>query len=358
MSERPFRTAIAGASGYIGQQFARLLARHPAFGDPMLVASGRSVGRSLADLWALSEPTPPELAGRRLRSAGPRALAEAGVEVVFGALPPGRASAFESELARRGVAVFTNTSDHRRTAGVPLLVPEVNADQLRLLDRRPVGRAPLVASPNCTATGLALALAPVWDRLRPSEVHVSTYQARSGAGVAGLTDPEFTDNVVPRIDGEEEKVAWETASLLGRRVRGRVVRAETPILVQAARVPVRDGHLEAVTIRARRSPTRGEILRGWNEFDPLARLPLPTAPHPPVLVRAEDDRPQPRRDVWAGAPERARGMAAVIGRVRWTPPYLRFFVLSHNAVRGGAGGSVLNAELALAAGYLSRSETR
>jgi aspartate-semialdehyde dehydrogenase len=353
----PFRTAIVGASGYIGQQFARLLATHPAFADPLLVGGGRSDGRRLEDVWTLAEPPPPELAARRFRPASPKSLADAGVEVVFGALPSGHAGRLENGLVRRGVAVFTNSSDHRRDTGVPLLVPEVNAGQLRQLERRRSGTAPLVANPNCVAAGLALALAPVLGLLRPAEVHVATYQSRSGAGLGGLTDPAFSDNIVPHIDREEEKVAWETARLLGRGDRT-VVPARVPILVQAARVPVPDGHLEAVTLRARACPSRQGLLRAWERFDPLARLPLPTAPHPPIVVRPEVDRPQPRWDLWAGTPARARGMAAVIGRVRWDPPYLRFFVLTHNAVRGGAGGSVLNAELALAAGYLARAEGR
>jgi len=352
MTEGPFRTAILGASGYVGQHFARLLATHPAFAEPELVAGDRSVGRRLEDVWVLDEPIPPGLAAQRLGAASPSRVAAGGVEVVFGAMPTGRAGPVETELSRRGVAVFTNAADHRRDRGVPLLIPEVNPDHLQLLDRRPAGRAPIVTNPNCTATGLALGLAPVWELLAPRAVLVSTYQARSGAGVAGLRSTAFTDNVVPYIADEEEKVAWETTALLGRRRGGGVVRPNVSVVVQAARVPVRDAHLEAVRVVAGKDPTEGQILRAWRTFDPLVRLPLPTAPHPPIVLRPEPDRPQPRLDVGTGSPVRARGMAVVIGRVRWSPPFLRFFLLSHNAVRGGAGGSVLNAEFALAAGAL------
>ncbi|HEV8049471.1 MAG TPA: aspartate-semialdehyde dehydrogenase, partial [Thermoplasmata archaeon] len=302
MTERPFRSAIVGASGYIGQQFARLLATHPAFGEPALIASDRSVGRRLGDVWALDEPVPQSLAHCRLRAATPRTLAGEGIELVFSALPGGRAGPIESELSRRGVAVFSNAADHRRDPGVPLLVPEVNPDHLRLLDHRPAGHAPIVTNPNCTATGLAVALAPVWEPLRPIAVHVSTYQARSGAGLTGLESPALAENVVPFIEGEEEKVAWETSTLLGLRRSRRVVRPKPPIVVQAARVDVRDGHLEAVTVVAEGRPSRGRLLTQWRSFDPLARLPLPTAPHPPVVVRPEEDRPQPKVDVWSGAP--------------------------------------------------------
>ncbi|MCI4327232.1 MAG: aspartate-semialdehyde dehydrogenase [Thermoplasmata archaeon] len=341
-----------GASGYIGQHFARRLARHPAFADPLLLAGDRSVGRRLDDVWALDVPVPPELADRRFVARTPRQLQAARVNLAFGALPSGHAGPLESELLQRGIAVFTNAADHRRDAGVPLLVPEVNADHLRVLGGRDSRRPPLVANPNCTATGLVLALAPVWDLLAPAAVHVTTYQARSGAGIPGLGAAELSANVIPHIAGEEEKVAVETAVLLGKRRGRRVVPSAVPILVHAARVPTRDGHLEAVTVVARRAPSESSLRRAWTEFDPLARLPLPTAPHPPIQLATEDDRPQPALDVWAGTPASARGMAAVVGRIRWSAPHLRFFVLTHNAVRGGAGGSVLNAELALAAGDL------
>jgi aspartate-semialdehyde dehydrogenase len=316
------------------------------------------VGKRLEDVWVLDEPVPPELTGRRFLARTPRRLRSDGVDLAFGALPSGTAGSLESELARRGIAVFTNAADHRRDPGVPLLVPEVNADHLGLLDGRAQPGSPIVANPNCTATGLALALAPVWDLLDPAAVHVTTYQSRSGAGIPGLGAKDLAENVVPHIAGEEEKVAFETANLLGNRRGRRVIPTPVPFVIQAARVPTRDGHLEAVTVVARRAPKELTLRRGWTAFDPLARLPLPSAPHPPVLLRAEDDRPQPRLDVWAGTPARARGMAAVVGRIRWSAPHLRFFVLTHNAVRGGAGGSVLNAELALAAGEIEPRSAR
>jgi aspartate-semialdehyde dehydrogenase len=347
-------TAIFGASGYIGQHFARLLADHPSFGEPVLIASDRSIGRRLEDVWVLPEAPPPHLARQRIQAKTPTALRASGVRLVFSALPSGVAGPLETALVRRGVAVFTNAADHRADRSVPLLLPEVNARRLEVLRNRPRRTAPLVANPNCTATGLALALAPVWDLLRPREVHVSTYQALSGAGLPGISALHATDNIVPFIPAEEEKVADETGRLLLTGGAQQARPAEAKFLVNAARVPVRDGHLESVTVVARRRPTKADLTHAWRTFDPLATTELPSAPHPPVILRAEADRPQPILDRWAGAPARARGMAAVVGRVRWEAPYLRFFVLSHNAVRGGAGGSVLNAELALAEGYLSR----
>ncbi|HEV2519077.1 MAG TPA: aspartate-semialdehyde dehydrogenase [Thermoplasmata archaeon] len=349
MTRGGIRPAVLGAAGYIGQEFARMLADHPRFETPVLLGSDRSAGLRLADVWRLSEPCPPELAALRLRRASAGAAARL-ANVAFGALPTGVAGPMESELSRRGVAVFSNASDHRLEPGHPTIVPEVNASYLRLLPRRGDGPAPIVTNPNCSATGLALALAPVFSLLRPRAVHVATYQSLSGAGFPGVPSLSITDNVVPFIPGEEEKIASEVAWLLGRVRADRVVPSTVPIVPHCVRVGVREGHLEAVTVEAQARPERADLLRAWREFDPLHELDLPTAPHPTVELRSESDRPQPLADRWAGA-QRARGMAAVVGRVRWKPPFLRFFVLSHNAVRGGAGGSILNAELALAQGY-------
>jgi len=343
---------VLGASGYIGQHFVRLLADHPTFDLQLLTSGDKSVGRRLADVWQLAEAPPADFASTVLAPTRAAAVARTGIRLAFGGLPSGVAGPIESDLARRGVAVFSNAADHRLDPGVPLLIPEVNPGHLALLDRRPRGRAPIVTNANCSTTGLVLGLAPVLGLLRPRAVHVSTYQALSGAGYPGVPSLSITDNVVPFIGDEEEKLAIETERIFGRFRAGRVVPTTLPVMAHCARVGVREGHLEAVTVDATARPGRGDLERAWRAFDPLAGLGLPTAPHPPVELRAERDRPQPLRDRWAGSSGRSRGMAAVVGRLRWEPPFLRFFLLSHNAVRGGAGGSVLNAELAFARGYL------
>jgi aspartate-semialdehyde dehydrogenase len=195
-------------------------------------------------------------------------------------------------------------------------------------------------------------VAPVAPLLAPRAVHVTTYQSLSGAGYPGVSGLAITDNVVPYIAREEEKIAEETSKMLGAYRSRRVVPWGVPILAHCARVATREGHLEAVTIDATRRPSLAALRSAWTGFDPLGGRPLPTAPHPPIVVRSEPDRPQPLRDRWAGHPARARGMAVTVGRVRWNPPYLRFFLLSHNAIRGAAGASVLNAECAALDGLL------
>ncbi len=325
-----------------------MLADHPRFGPPVLVGGGRSEGRRLSEVWRLTEECPPELAPERIVQASPRAIAGQ-IDVAFGAMPTGTAGAIEAELARRGVPVFSNAADHRLTAGHPTIVPEVNGDHLDLLPHSRRSPAPIVTNPNCSATGLVLALAPVLPMLRPKRVHVATYQSLSGAGYPGVPSLSIVDNVVPFIPEEEEKLAAEAAWLLGRRAGRSVQPLAVPFLAQCVRVGVREGHLEAVTVEAGATPKLAELERAWRSFDPLRGLDLPTAPHPPIELRAETDRPQPLLDRWAGQ-GRCRGMTAVVGRVRWEPPFLRFFALAHNAVRGGAGGSVLNAEYALARG--------
>jgi aspartate-semialdehyde dehydrogenase len=352
MSDARLPCAIIGASGYIGQHFARLLAAHPLFEPVALVASDRSRGRRIQEVWSLEEAPPRTLATQRLDAATPADLARRQVRVAFSALPSGTAGPFESELVRRGVHVFTNASDHRMDPKVPLVIPEINSAHLRDLPRRSRSRGMLVANANCSATGLLLAIAPVLKPLEPRTVHVSTYQALSGAGIPGIASLSGMATVVPYIPQEEEKIARESSKILGAVRSGKILPRPLPILAQCARVGVRDGHLQAVTIEAGAAPSRAELERAWKSFDPLAGRPLPTAPHPPIELRAARDRPQPERDVWAGRPATARGMAATIGRIRWEAPYLRFFTLSHNAVRGGAGGSVLNAEAALDLGLL------
>jgi aspartate-semialdehyde dehydrogenase len=232
---------------------------------------------------------------------------------------------------------------------VPLLVPEINADHLALLDGRR-GRGFIVTNPNCSAIGITLALAPLHQRFGLEAVAVTTLQAISGAGYPGVPSLDITDNVVPYIGGEEEKIEQETLKILGRIDGGAVRPAGFPVSAQVHRVPVVDGHLAAVRVRLARPAEPGDLREAFAAFrGPPQELGLPTAPDCPIVVRAEPDRPQPRLDRDAG-----RGMSISVGRIaRDAVLSHRFIVLSHNTIRGAAGAAILNAELLHARGLLN-----
>lgn len=352
-------TVLLGASGWIGQHFARLLDDHPYFEPPVLTGV-KSAGKTLRDVWQLPDvPLPHHLGDAQLLSLTPRQIAQMGTRVAFSALPSSEAGPFESELARRGVAVFSNASSHRMDPNVPLVIPEVNGDHLSAIPSRRGRSGFIVANSNCSTAGLALAMAPLVPLVRPTDVFVATYQALSGAGYPGVPSLAIGDNVLPFIPEEEEKMERETQKILGGydARRHRFVPREIPVSAHCARVGSREGHLEAITVMTGRPTSEPSVLRAWEEFRPLSDPDgtedlLPTAPLRPVVHLREPDRPQPLRDRWAGAPERARGMAVAVGRLRVDRRSVRFFALVHNAVRGGAGGSVLNAELAARRGLL------
>jgi aspartate-semialdehyde dehydrogenase len=235
-----------------------------------------------------------------------------------------------------------------------LLVPEVNPDHIALVERQATFTEGgfVATNPNCSITGLALALKPLMDVLEFSQVHVATYQALSGAGYPGVPSLDIAGNVLPFIENEEEKMRREAKKILGVWSSG-IVPSAIEVWANCARVAVRDGHLEAVSIPLVEDVSPGEVANILSSFrgEPQ-RDQLPTAPLAPILVRPEADRPQPVLDLMAGEPVRARGMAATVGRIRVIDRVLRFFVFSHNTLRGGAGGSVLNAELTHRRGYL------
>jgi aspartate-semialdehyde dehydrogenase len=354
MSKIP--VAVLGATGNIGQRFVSLLQDHPLFELAALCSSDRKVGGRLADYWRLDDAVlDPEAGEMELQPLEPKALVRHGVVAAFSALPTDVAGGVEAEAARSGIGVFSNASSHRMEADVPLLVPEVNPDHIALVERQrtfPEGGF-LTTNPNCSITGLVLVLKPLADAFAFSEVHVSTYQALSGAGYPGVPSLEIVGNVLPFIEGEEEKMRHEAKKLLGTLGSG-IVPSSLDVWASCARVAVREGHLESLSIPLLEDVTEADVARVLSSFrgEPQRRK-LPTAPRRPVIVRTERNRPQPLLDVNAGEPERARGMAATVGRIRVTDRNLRLFILSHNTLRGGAGGSVLNAELAHRRGYLA-----
>ena len=345
------RTAILGSSGMIGQRFAHMLIGHPYFEVVAYCASDRSEGKTIAQAWKLSDiEIDKDLGSRVIQGTNADALKKEGVEVVFSGLPSEVAGPVEDDLAEHGMAVFSNAASHRMEADTPILIPEINADHLSSIEvqkKRRKNHGFVVTNANCSVTGLALGLKPLVDEFGFRDVDVATYQALSGAGYPGVPSLDVLGNVVPYIKNEEEKMNAEGRKILGQWRDGRFEDSPVEIRACCARVNVRDGHLEAVFMRNSKMPTKDEIVKSLTRFTAKPqKLKLPTAPDHPIIVRDEPDRPQPSLDVYAGTPERARGMAVTIGRIRIDEGVLRMFLLSHNTIRGGAGGSVLNAELA------------
>ena len=343
------KIGILGATGVIGQRFIQLLENHPWFEITWLAASDKSSGKTYGEAtkWKLETPLPTRIAGMMVSPASP----EGAPGVIFAALDTDIARELEPKFAAAGCAVISNSSAFRMQADVPLVIPEVNADHLKLLETqswRKQSGGYIVTNPNCSAIGLVLALKPLADRFGLESVFVSTMQAVSGAGYPGVPSLDILGNVVPYIKGEEEKLEEETLKLLGKLTGNSVQPLNAQVAAHCNRVPVEDGHTESVSIKLATRATREEILAAWSEFAPLASYALPIAPSQPIEWTAADDRPQPRLDRMRG-----KGMAATVGRLR--PCSLldwKFTVLSHNTIRGGAGAAVLNGEFLAALGKL------
>jgi aspartate-semialdehyde dehydrogenase len=342
------RVGILGATGTVGQRFVQLLERHPQFTVTALAASDRSQGKPYREacVWRLPGAMP-AAAGELVVQAPQPPL---DCDVIFSSLPADLARDVEGSFVRAGYPVISNSSSFRMDADVPLVIPEVNPEHLGLLEGR---TAPgfIVTNPNCSAITLALALAPLQASFGIEAVVATTLQAISGAGYPGVAALDITDNVLPYIANEEEKIERETARLLGRFEGGRITAADFPVSAQCHRVNVVDGHLVAVRVKLARPAepaALAEVMAGFSGVP--QRLRLPSAPARPVIVRPEPDRPQPRLDRDAGG-----GMSVSVGRIaRDRVLGHRFVALGHNTIRGAAGAAILNAELLLAQGRLPR----
>jgi aspartate-semialdehyde dehydrogenase len=347
-TERQGKTPVAvlGATGAVGQRFVSLLAEHPWFEIQALVASPRSAGRPYAEVcdWRQERAMPPAAAELDVRSTEE----EPPCRLVFSALGAEVAGPLESRLAGAGHFVVSNASAHRMDPDVPLIVPEVNPDHLKLVGSQS-WEGGLVTNPNCSTIGLVIALRPLADAFGLRRVQVVTLQALSGAGLDGPSAWAMTDNLVPVIPGEEEKVERETGKILGRLEGEAIAPHPARVSAQCTRVQVLEGHTECVSIELEREVGCEEVARALSEFRAEPQeLRLPSAPERPLAVLAEEDRPQPRLDR-----ERGAGMTVSIGRVR--PCGVlghKFVALSHNTLRGAAGGSILLAELAVARGLV------
>lgn len=349
-----FRVGILGATGAVGQRFIALLADHPWFEITALAASERSAGLPYREActWRVTADCPPAVADMIVQPCKPGL----DCEIVFSALPGETARPIEEEIAAAGYGVLSNASAHRMDPDVPLLIPEVNPDHLRLVPvqqrKRGWGKGFIVTDPNCSTVGLTMALKPLQDAFGVRRVIVTTMQALSGAGYPGVPSLDSLDNVIPYIGGEEEKMVREPRKLLGTLTSDgeEIIPAEIAISPACNRVSTRDGHLETVSVELARKPSIAEIVAAFRSFESLPfKLGCPSAVEPTLIVREEPDRPQTVRDRDAG-----HGMAVTIGRVRPCEVFdVKFVVLSHNTIRGAAGGAILNAELMVAQGMIA-----
>ena len=344
---------ILGATGMVGQRFIQLLEDHPWFEITWLAASDRSSGKPYGEAakWRLDTPLPERIAKMTVAPADP----EGAPKIIFAALDAAIARELEPKFANAGCAVVSNSSAYRMAPNVPLVIPEINAEHLHLIEEQPSRRESggyMVTNPNCSTIGLVMALKPIEERFGIEQIFVTTMQAISGAGYPGVPSMDILGNVVPYIGSEEEKMEAETLKLLGKLEGHAVTPLAARISAHCNRVAVEDGHTESVSIKLGnklgRPATREDILAAWAEFRPLAGQGLPMAPEQPVEWAPQNDRPQPRLDR-----NRGRGMAVTVGRLR--PCNLldwKFTALSHNTIRGAAGAAILNAELLTSLGKL------
>ena len=346
-----FRVGILGATGVVGQRFLQLLEGHPQFEVTALAASDRSQGKSYAEActWRLPGDMPDAVKQIEVQPPAP----PLDCDLVFSSLPTEVAKDAEEDFARAGYPVISNSSPHRMSADVPLLIPEVNPEHLELIEaqrtNREYNRGFIVTNPNCSAIAIVMALAPLHAKFGVTSCVVTTMQALSGAGYPGVASLDATDNVIPFIGGEEEKIEAETLKLLGSVGQGVIDDAEISISAQCNRVNVTDGHMASIRVKLSQSISLDQVRDALASFTSMPQeLKLHSAPARPVIVREENDRPQPRLDRDA-----EKGMSVTVGRIMPDNVFdFRFVALGHNTIRGAAGAAILNAELLVAKGYL------
>lgn len=343
--------AVLGATGTVGQAFIRLLEGHPWFDLVEVAASERSAGRSYRDAARWLEGTMPDgVTSLDVKMCDPAAVK---APIIFSALDSSVAGDVEAAFAKAGRMVLSNAKNYRMEPDVPLVIPEVNGDHLALLAAQRANRGwpgGIVTNANCAVTVIAMALAPLHETFGVRKVFATTMQAVSGAGYPGVPSLDILGNVIPYIGDEEPKIEAELTKLLGKLHGDCIINADIVTSAHANRVAVEHGHTVCMSIAFDRPPTVAEALqtlRGWEGFRGVRGLP--SAPTPALIIRDENNAPQPRRDANAG-----RGMATTIGRVRPDNLFdLRLVAMSHNVVRGAAGGSILNAELLVSTGQLA-----
>ncbi|WP_393971152.1 aspartate-semialdehyde dehydrogenase [Oxyplasma meridianum] len=335
---------ILGASGLVGQRFCQMLSNHPYFNVIGLFGGWASDGKKLSDVLKLPDYCIPQsdLLSETINQLDIEKVKRIDPDIVFSALPNDLAMEAELELASHSIPVFTNASANRMRDDVPLVVPEVNSEFLDIVTEKD---GYIVANGNCSSIGLALSLKPLL-KYGMRDVNVTTFQAASGAGYPGIPSMDIMDNIIPYIRDEEEKMEKEIPKMFGSLESGRIKNSDVKVNPTCVRVPVRDSHLEVVSVTIHEEVTVEEVSEAFMNFRSHPQeINLPSAPEKPLILRKEENRPQPYLDSMAGYPVRARGMAATVGRLKISGKVIRYVTLSHNTIRGAAGGSVLNAEL-------------
>lgn len=345
--------AVLAATGSVGQRFVQLLDGHPWFEVVALSGSDRSVGQAYGEAchWILDQPMPSWARDISIVSSAPDTL---NIPLVFSALPASAARELEPQFARAGVMVCSNASAYRSAPDVPILLPEVNPGHVGILEYQRQVRGwdgGIVTNSNCTSTGTSIALKALQDGFGLKRVFLFSMQAISGAGYPGVSAMDIIDNVVPYIQGEEEKVEWEARKILGVVEKGEIQLADFQVSAHTNRVAVADGHVVCLSVELARPVSAEEAAAALAGYQaPRVSCDLPSAPQPVIVLKNEADRPQPRLDRMQG-----RGMATVVGRVRPDPLlHVKLVVLSHNTIRGAAGGSIYNAELLYKQGLIAK----
>ncbi len=354
------KVGVVGATGMVGQRFLTLLDNHPYFEVTALAASARSAGKTyeeaVGDRWKMSVPMPEQYKKMVVRDANDIDGMGKLVSFVFCAvdMKKDEIRALEEAYAKAEIPVVSNNSAHRWTPDVPMVIPEINDAHLEVIaaQRKRLGtkRGFIAVKPNCSIQSYVPALTPLL-KYKPTEIVATTYQAISGAGKTFREWPEMIDNIIPFIGGEEEKSEQEPLRVWGKVENGEIVKADAPVITtQCIRVPVSDGHTAAVFVKFENKPTKEEILKAWAEFSGKPQeLGLPHAPEQFITYFEEDNRPQAKldRDIYGG-------MGVTVGRLREDTLYdYKFVGLSHNTLRGAAGGAVLIAELLYREGYFN-----
>jgi len=350
MPKMKIPVGVLGATGMVGQRFIQLLENHPWFEVAWLAASDRSSGKPYAEAakWRMRTAIPKKIAKMKVSAAAP----DGAPKVIFAALDSDIARELEPQFAEAGCAVISNSSAYRMDPSVPLVIPEVNPEHLKLIETQTwwkKSKGFMVTNSNCSIMGLTVALAPLQREFGLESVFAVTMQAVSGAGYPGVASLDILGNVIPFIKNEEEKMQEEAHKLLGRLKGKQVEPAHFGMSAHCNRVAVEDGHTESISVKLRKKTSPEKIIAVWREFRGSSEVAkLPHAPAEPIFYDERPDRPQPRFDV-----DRGNGMTTTVGRLR--PCSLldwKFTVLSHNTIRGAAGAAVLNAELLKVRGYL------